>query len=639
MSQQAVETLPLSTPVKRQSVARLGRLCVVMNAYKTLYESTPGSGVFDTFASVGLAPPNAAPALSNLGAGNVTGVRGYLITFRNAATGHRSNPFDPDNPAAINAGAGSEIRVTRQDTNGGDNARFTHWEIWRNDDDASSTYYRLGQVAIGTTTYDDNATDDDIRLSETIDLDNDEPEAGLYDFAFTHKDRVFLVGPEWAIFSKLGNADAFPLVNRFAVERGMHGSLRLVTDIGDILVFMKDSALFELHYDANPSAVPGRGDGFGKTMTTKRGVVNADGVVNVEGVLYVMERNGIYQSRGGVEQNLLSPALHRLWQRINWDRREWFSSVQDRDRAVWFVALDGERECRYGITLDLASIRAGSVPRWFLTEYAFGVRHATEVRFDASAPAMASGLEWATVAAFMTEHGDVGYLVSGYRDLVDQRLSASGTVTDSAVDSLTDSNASPLEITELGQTVNVVGAFISFPRGVDADSPTPDAWQGQYRIAALDTGTGKMTVTPKFPSAPPVGTYYEIGAIPNAVLKSRREHFGVPTMHKVARRLEMRYRPLTEPRELRVSMDMDGRGEELAASSQDDGKASKTVNEPGVLARLGGRIQDEGRYGAMHYGLSPRGFRYGQVIFDASGIDKPFVVEGWTMELADAVEM
>lgn len=620
MTQNAQTILPAATVIQRQHVARNVNLCVVLNAYRTLYESSHGSGVFDRFTDLGFDTPNAAPTLGSIGAGNVDGTRGYLITFYDSVRDLESNPYDPDNPVTIVAST-DEVRVTRADTNSGDNALWDKWRVYRNDSDTSTTYYRLATIAIGTTTYDDDATDASIRANTTIDLDNDAPETG-YDFCFTHKGYTFLVGGQYFIWSKLHKAHAYPLVNKTAIERGLYGEIRLITPIGDIAVFLKDDATYELHYDTNPSGTAG--DGYGKTMNVERGCVNESCVVNVRGVLYIMDRWGIYQSRGGLEENQLDLPLRGIWEKINWRQRDKFSSCQTQKAAYWFVALNNDTECQYAFVLNLESIRAGSVPRWHLHKYPFGIRHACNYRFDDATATLSVGMEWRTVACFITNFGYVGMLECGYRDLAPPQCVVEGTVDSSTTTSITDSAAVFSRTNEAGNTEDVRGSYLWFP-----DEPE----LGYFRITNL-TGTTQATFTPAVTTAPAAGVRYVVGVIPDVELHSPLMGFGNSSARKKTKEVVFEYQPLGLTREMGYEVEFDRRGATVIERATSETDHTHTANQTQAIVEMGGDL-DEGRYAAMKHGVPRDGFRLAKLILHGTGVDNPFIVDSIELRLSE----
>jgi hypothetical protein len=635
MASNATTTIATTVEIAKAYVDRLQRVCLVSPYMKSITESTYESGSFDTFNDAGIVAPDAAPSGATT-TGSLTGAYAYYIQFwdnNRSVAGSESAQSATVNPS------GQGITVTNNATNNAANSRVTHWDIYRNQN-GGSTYYFVARVAIGTTTYVDDNSDATIGANDTLKLDNDPPVVETYGLVHTHKNYMFLAGPHNGIggtaydddftWSKLANADAFPLVNRTKIERGKYGHIRAMASIGDVLVFYKDSAIYELHFDTNPSGTTG--DGYGKTVNTERGALNHRCVVNVQGTHYVLDTKGIYQFRGGTDMVRLSEPLRGIFQRINWDEREKFSGVQDEDRVIWFVALDRDTECKYGLVLDLNSIYLGRQPRWYLYKFDFGIRDAQRIRFSNDANVVQFGMEFKPVAAFMTEYGFVGYINAGYRDLVAPQLTATGTVTSSTTTTITDSAATFTRTNDASVTEDVLGAYVRFITWPTADKPGSADWSQAYRITTVNSAT-QVTVTPAMPSAPPAGAAYVIGAIPDARIKTPLLSFGAPQLGKTAKEAVVEWLPGGANFTIGVEYELDRRGAEVSDVTASETMYSSTTGTPQVAVNMGGTLDNQGKMGARSIPCPARGFQYMQMILDASGVDKPAIVNAIGIEL------
>ncbi len=637
MTQHAQTSIGTSIKTAKAYCDRLARVCIVTPYMKAITESTVNSGTFDTFNAAGIVAPDAAPS-GALIAGGLTGAYAYYIQFwdnNRQVAGSESAQSATVNPV------GQGIRVTNNATNNAANSRVTHWDIYRNQN-GGSTYYFVARVVIGTTTYDDTNSDATIGANETLELDNDPPAADTYGLCLAHKNYMFLAGPYNGIggteydddftWSKLGNADAYPLVNRSKIERGKYGQIRAMASMGDALIFYKDSAIYELHFDTDPSGVTG--DGYGKTVNQWRGACNMRCVVNVQGTHYVLDRTGIYQFRGGTDMNRLSLPLDRYIKRINWDESEKFTGVQDDDRVMWFVALDRETECRYALVLDLNSLYTGRDPRWYVYKFDAGIRDAARILFGNGTVPAQFGMEWKSVAAVITEYGYTGFLAAGYRDFVAPQLTAAGTVTSSTTSTITDTAATFTRTNDASQTESVVGAYLRFIDWPNADKPGTNDWSQAYRITTVNSAT-QVTVSPSFPSAPPAGAAYVIGAIPDARLKSPLFNFGRPDKGKRAKAAMVEFQPGGAAFTVGLEVELDRRGAVVAAETTAETYHASTAAKRQVSLPLGGAISGTGggRQGAYNAPLPDRGFRYMQVILDGSGVDKPAVIDSVVIEV------
>jgi hypothetical protein len=609
--------------VRRQYTARLGRLVVVLNSEYTLYESDRGSGVFDRFAPLGIEPPDAAPTLLAFGSGNITGERAYLIVYVDENNDAMSNPFAPDTPVAVVA-SGQQVRLTFNDNP--TNPLVTHRRIYRNDSDGGTTFYLVATVPLADAFYEDNITDAQIRGTlTTVERDNDVPGTGEYDFCISIKNYIFLFGKQHFIFSKPGSATAFPLRNRTPIENGTGGRIRVASPVGDILVDYKDSVVYEHRWDSMPHGLTG--DGFAKTMTTDRGCLNEAALVNMRGVHYVQDRWGIYQTRGSTEENDLGVPLEGIMARINWNVSDKFSSVRTENAAYWFIALDGDIECRNALVLNLQSIRAGGPPKWHLHRYPVGIRHATRFRTRGDT-AKKYGMEWETLAAFITPSGHTGYLAAGYRDFVNGEMTGEGSVT--AVGSTTtfvdDAVGRVFETTNANaQNINVIGAPLRFLL------PWGDAWEREFIVTGVDAGTGTVTYTPATPAAVPTGTEYVIGGIRGHIATPLVD-FGDADAVKTLKAALIEYQPQGIVRELSYAFEFDRKGRRLGIRAFSESDRDMAANAASATVELGGPIE-QGRLGVKSLGAPSEGFRYAQLFLMFDGIDHAHVVDAVTLEL------
>lgn len=104
---------------------------------------------------MGFVDPSTAPTVANTGGGAYAAtIRYYRVRWlqlNGVIVVRRSEPSD--SVSFTPSGAGTAARVTRPTAAGEDE---THWEIEASSDNV--TFYRLSQIAIATTTYDDSAT-------------------------------------------------------------------------------------------------------------------------------------------------------------------------------------------------------------------------------------------------------------------------------------------------------------------------------------------------------------------------------------------------------------------------------------------------------------------------------------------------
>lgn len=122
-----------------------------------------------TIRRVGLAPPAVAPTLASIGAGALAFTRFYRVRFT-AAPGVPTQALlsEAGPSASITIAASSGVRVTRPATVDGIE---TSWFV-EAAAAANGPWFQIGNIAIGTTTFDDT--------SATISTAFPAPEAGLY---------------------------------------------------------------------------------------------------------------------------------------------------------------------------------------------------------------------------------------------------------------------------------------------------------------------------------------------------------------------------------------------------------------------------------------------------------------------------
>ncbi|MBK9976207.1 MAG: hypothetical protein IPP14_15685 [Planctomycetes bacterium] len=642
MSEKDATILPAASKISRQYVQRLARLGAVVPAMQEIYESTVDSGDFNTFGPLGMVAPNAAPGAATGAAGALTGAYAYYVTpydNNRGLEGDESAQSSTVNPAAERV----TVDLTTI-TNEIDNPRATHWRIYRNLN-GGSVYFFVAQVTVATSSYSDNNTDASISANDTLQLDNTPPSQNTYGLCLAHKGFMFYAGPYNPLggteydddftWSKLYNPGAVPSVNRSKAERGLYGPIRAMASVGDLLVFFKQEAFIELHFQTDPSGVTG--DGFAKTMNTQRGCVNGKCVANDQGTLYVMDRKGIYAYRGGQQVIELALPLMGLWKRINWAQREKFSACVS-DNAIYFsVALDGESECKYILVLNKLAIYAERGPRWYLHKVDHGIRDMVEFNTTNETAATEFGFEFSPFAAFITEYGYTGVLGVGYRDMVDPQLTATGTVTSATTTTLTDSGATFTRTNEASVTVDVNGCYVRFLVEPSADRPTSTDWSQPYRITTVNSAT-QITVTPAMPSTPPNGTVFVIGAIPDALLHSPVMGFGMPFMGKRAGKVQLEYQPLGVDTNFGVGVKLDRRGIEGVDQTTSESNYSSTSGGRFKNVAVGGSMSTSGGLGVTNASVAARGFRLMQLVFDGTGVDKPVVIDSIAIELSEVGE-
>ena len=636
MSQTAVTTSATTLEVARQTGARLGNVFFQLNANLCWTETTLFSGTYDVVNAAGIPEPDNAPGAANGAAGALTGAYAYYVVMVDATREIMGNPSAQS--STVNP-AGNRVTVDLTTiTNEAANSRVTHFDIYRNLN-GGTTYFFVARVTVATASYSDNNTDASISANDTLELDNNAPTAETYGIAKACRGYMFSLAAHNGIggttyehdfiWSKLVRADNQPTVNRTKVEPGLYGRLVTAEPSGPFMVFYKERAIYELHFNVDPSVTTG--DGAASTVNTTYGTVNDRCVVNLQGTHFVLGEMAIFVHQGGGGVKEIHLPLKAYWDRINWARKRWFSAAADTDRIYFFVALDGDTECRYCFVFDLNAWRSEQPPRWYVYEFDFGVRDCATFQFGPTGPNSACarfGMAWKRSVCVMTEFGYTGILATGFRDFVDYGLTAEGSTTaGGSTTTFIDTNGTFTRTNEASDTVNVVGAYVTFIHP-NADKADSSHWDAAYRITAVGgTGNKTVTFTPALPEAPPTGTAYVIGRIPNARLYTPQLSLGLATHRKRAARIGLEFQPGGTMHTLGIEASVDRRAPAISGMTVDSSVFTATARYPGVNVKIGGSLSLQGRIGCQIAPPPGRGFYLLQLILDATGVDKPAIID------------
>lgn len=636
MTQNATFASASTLEVARQTGARLGNVFFQLNANICWTETTLFSGTYDVVNAAGIPEPDNAPGVATGAAGALTGAYAYCAVLVDGAREIIGNPSAQS--STVNP-AGQRVTVDLTTiTNEAANPRVTHIDIYRNLN-GGSTYFFVARVTAATASYSDNNSDASISANDTLELDNNAPAAETYGVAKASRGFMFSIGAHNGIggttyehdftWSKLLRADNQPTVNRTKVEPGLFGRLVTAEESGPFMVFYKERAIYELRFNIDPSVTTG--DGSAATVNTTFGTVNDRCVVNLQGTHFVLGEKAIFVYQGGGSVKNIGLVLKHYWDRINWSRKRWFSACADEQAVYFFVALDGETECRYCFVYDLNAHYAQQAPRWYVYEFDFGIRDAIGFQFGASGPggsALRYGMAWRRAACILTEMGYTGMLAAGFRDFADYGLTAEGTTTGGTTTTMVDTNGTFTKTNDSGHTVNVVGAYITFINP-NADKADSSYWDGErYRITAVGgTGNKTLTFTPALPVAPPVGTQYVIGRIPNARMHTPHMFLGKSTSRKRIGRVGLEYQPTGMVHTIAMEASVDRRAPAISRMTVDSSVFSATDRHTGVNVKLGGNLASQGRPGITVAPPPGRGFDSLQLIFDATGVDKPCILD------------
>lgn len=655
-----LNTTDLTTSVRR-SCARLGKVLVVLPAMKAVTDTVGQPNSMNVINSLGLPVPSSAPTLAatDVGTGNIIFQNypqtiAYYAAFKDAnvavTPGAGIGPPVYCGTVTITSASNVNVDITAI-TNEATNTRTTHCVLYRNLITGGTTFFPVATIAVASmgSVYKDNVTNATAAASSpALATDNygplmgAAPSSSTYGIAVSHRGFMFLAGAanqtggsdydDAYIHSKLNNADAYPTNYQNFVASGQCGIIRALHPQGDDLVFYKDACMAVLRWRLNPT-----GDGDLKTVFNGRGAVNQKCVVNLDGVHYVLDRQGIYVHSNAYEANGISVPLTGpagFWERINWAAAPWFSATHDRRRIWFFVALDNDTIPHHAFVVNLAAVRAGRGVRWWPHRYLHGVvdssRHFTGAGTIAGTYKMQN--EWHPVV--MTGNGRVRIIGSGYRDgvhpyLTAEGLAAAGATTTSVTFGTVGTHT---YTTPASQTANYIGAYIHFP-----DS-------NQSAEITAQSGASSETLTySTLAVAPATGERFWIGSIPEAVYKTPHMGFGLSDSLKRAERCIVRFQPRGYNHFLRIGFNRN-RGvttglQRTTSASDTDAKQQgfKTIaGDEYISVFMGGDLTNEGRRGVCKFVVSNIDFNTMQIVLDASGVDKPCLIDHVGLEVRGA---
>jgi hypothetical protein len=633
---------PTAIPA-RVTAARLGKV-IVLAPYMRSLTDTPGGANVNSLNVVNLAgfpAPDAAPTIAFQGTGITGGPYSYYITFYDQETDTEGNPSAQ---SASLSPSNQGIRVTNAATNNAANSRVTHWRIYRNVS-LGAVYFRIATVAIGTTIYDDTASDASISGNDPLELDNNAPVQDTYGSILDFRNFAFAYGPftprggtaydHRVTWSKVGNIDAWPTLNETDFAPGQYGIIRALVPSGPALLLYKDNCVIRWIFRTDPSGI--FGDGDNDVVNTERGALNERCVVNLQGTHIVMDRRGIFATRDGSTIDDIVHELDADWKRINWGERHKFCATWD-DRKIWFfVALDEDSDPKHAFVLDVLAIHARKGQRWFPEEYDFAIRDAGRQDTGFSTTATIYGMERKLVPVVIDDRMRTHVLSLGWRDGVSPELTAEGAVAASgSTTTIVEAASGTFTATNIaGDTVDVKDMYLRFrdiPTTVD--KTTDLDWERAYRITNVN-GV-QLTVTPAMPVAPPPGTTFWIGARPNAKLRSPQLTFARPNALKMVRRLVLEIQPCGVNVDMRARYSLDRMGWIEMQETSDSGQSRYTTQEgsPDFTVKLGGNFTEGGRIGRIELpGCAYNGYCV-QVEFDASGPDRPVVIDDYEFDVS-----
>jgi hypothetical protein len=145
-------------------------------------------GLAGSTRNMGLETPGNAPTLAAGAAGVLTGDYYYYVAWKNSITGEYSglSPL-----SAVFSPTADKITVTRNNSASSD-TQIDKWSIFRNTNGQTTTFYWVADVDDGTTTYDDNTSDEELSGNEVAE-DRTRPDFKK-PFIENFNGRIFLYG-------------------------------------------------------------------------------------------------------------------------------------------------------------------------------------------------------------------------------------------------------------------------------------------------------------------------------------------------------------------------------------------------------------------------------------------------------------
>lgn len=636
-----------STYVVRPSLARWGAINLLMPFNKSITLNYAGGtpNDFDQINVAGISVPNAAPTAAANGAGVITGTRGYYITFYDENTGSEGAP------SAIGAGSftTNTVRITNNATNNTTNSRVTHWRIYRNV--GGSVYYRIAEVAIATTTYDDNNDDADIQTNDTLNTNLTAPTArGMavvsrsYPFLYGAPNRYG--GTDYdsnVIWGYVANMDSYPYWNDVNLEPGRGGILRNHVELAYALSFFKDSMIFVWQWDQDPHKI--YGDGHIEQVRARRGTLNERTVVEDNAMAFSMDAQGIFHWDGDSSFVELAAPLLNFWERINWAARHTFHAIRDEKRIWFFVALDDEAAPKHAFVYNLQAHRAGGIGQWWVYKYDHTFIDSARLTLNDDSVSDAIGISGQTIPVAMSDAGYLYWLGAGLRDGASMRHGkqhTSGEQTRTAICTVASGTASSITCdgstytfadTFNGIARSAVGSYIRFLNVPEL----PDA----YRITGTSDSGGTDNVlafpTNSFSGYTFTGTEeFVLAPIPELEWQSPLLDFGDASILKDVDEVFLEFDPLSVNSTINARHIRNRLGSPDAAVTVDEVGRQITAGDNYESLKIGGKVSSDGGRGWATHKIKGRQLHHLKLILgDGQHVaDLPAVIHSIDFRLA-----
>lgn len=651
---------------QKQTVAELNNLAVVVPAGITLSKAA-------TVANpTGFPIPNAAPSsVGTATGGSVTGTVLYAITFGDSTTGTNGAPSSTVEVTVTNKQVSLSFTPI---TNEASNTRVNCIDVYRTLAGGNVLFW-VARTSHTASKYADNASDARISANDTLKVGSQayrQLPQETYRFIIRHQARLFAFGnPNWrgdvstaptaryrgvartlsamvagtpvyaaqtqlavgvgagtrirgfrpgsvvydgagnqARWCESNNPDAWPTDN--IVDIGGPEEIRSAAPLGNMIAVFKANQIFSWMYRTDPDKNTGNGSIY--DMEVNRGACTFKSVVNADGSLFVMDKKGWYQYRGGQSIFELGECIKPILERVNWEHEAQISGAYDDKRIYWAVPLDGENECRYVVVLDRLAFESGRGVRWWLWFVPHGIRDMSSGYLGEDANTVSFGLAHRRVASIITSAGFEYFFADVYTDGVHPSLTNSGKTA----------GAGSLTFTVTGATFksgdnDVLGAYVRFIR---------DELPNQLQIASCTTTT--ITLVTGCGFNVPANTSLVIGGI-SSYWKSRQ--FAIEGAHdlKTPYGLSVEYLPVGKNTEIKIWAQADRTAPVINYESDAQTGYRMASNEAAVRVDMGGKYQSHGRTGFVEVPIHARDYGYMQIGLGASNVNVPYFINGFAV--------
>lgn len=587
---------------RKDSVAVLDDVAISLPEYKVF--RTDGS-----VNDVGIPRPVAVPTASAGAAGNPNGAYIYKITYKDSVKGYFGQGSDTFSISVTNQQVVIDLTTL---TNKAAHSAVDKIQIWRSAA-GGSILFLVEEIAIASTSYTDNSSDATIGVNDTLPVAEQAyavPTKDTFGFTVRAKDRVFDFGAAdyyddaseyrnkgaWSAVEPNAGIpfpEARPSENVVTFENGGE-HLRSATVVGDFLAIFEESDIWMWVWIDNPDGQTG--NGTLEPMGVGRGAVTFKAVVNVDGEVWVLDRQGVYRWEGGQSVTDVTETISREFNRINWSEVAQFHGTYDDKRVYWFVAMDGDTECRHVFVLDRKAAQSGRGIRWWLYFLPQGARDSTSYIAGASDTNEDFNMANIRVAQIITSEGYEQILKEGiYLDGVHPEITNAG-VTASTADRVFSCTGADFDV----GNATLAGAYVLFD-----DPRTPDP----LVIESSSTNTFTLKNTLAFTLA--AGTAFTIGYI-KGIWRSGQLDTGGPETMKHYNQLAVVTNPMTEEGELRISTRNHRYGPFVSGVDESNRTGYRLDQyKPGAALKTGGRARGTGnRLGYAELPIIGRDGRY-----------------------------